>query len=842
MEKHMTHLLHTYIADQLAQHVSNHRVVVWYDARSEFGPFVSELGGTPLENGLLQTIIGEVPITFAIHDGSLYSLRSRVEPLAGVDEPQAVVLYLPGVSRNQHGSVLMELELAGRRWEPQLRHLARNALRQRYTDGVIDELLDRERVTYQDLAAASAAEGAALPSVLKPLLRGATSEAQLASWLADADLDAAILEKEATAELAKLVTGRLGFELPGGDLSKWRAITTRYVLATEFRSHLVGNPPPQLDYLGAASPVVERNADSIAFLLRDNYPNVYPDLADRVELELGLSSGSVAAVHLGPIDTFRFEERALLSRCAALVADGEFAQVIEIAAARTSSFWLRQSVERQAQWEAIRLTAELGAAAENVESGLSALPTDIAAWVERYASSWYTVDRAQRHLEAWLPKLEDDPDESALAAVRERYEAVVTKLAIGFVATLQHSKWAADGQFQQTSIYDDVIRPTRGRVAYFLVDAMRYEMGAELADRLTNHNEVTIRPALSVLPSITLTGMAALMPGASGNYNVGESGGRLVARVGDTTLPDLKARKKYFAANVPSSVDLELGEVQTLSRAKLAKRLGAAERVIVRSQEIDFFGEGGFQARAVMDTVIENLARAIRKLASVGIERAVITADHGHLYSSEDRDESMRIDAPGGETIELHRRCWIGRGGATPASCVRVPARSLGNDTDLDFVFPVGIGVFRAGGDLAFHHGGPSLQELVVPIITVRSGRADAKTGHGATLSVTDVPEAITNRIFSAKLSLATLASDTVPVRPVLIAEESQVGVVGMAIGAEFDRATGTVFVAPGTEAIVGFVLDDDEVSSVKIIVLDPATDAELYRSPTALPVRLGVS
>ena len=106
--------------------------------------------------------------------------------------------------------------------------LARYALRQRYTDGVIDELLDRERVTYEDLVAASAAEGAAPPSVLKPLLRGATSEAQLASWLADVDLDASIVEKEATSELAKLVTARLGFELPGSDLQKWRAITVSF--------------------------------------------------------------------------------------------------------------------------------------------------------------------------------------------------------------------------------------------------------------------------------------------------------------------------------------------------------------------------------------------------------------------------------------------------------------------------------------------------------------------------------------------------------------------------------------------------------------------------------------
>ena len=77
----------------------------------------------------------------------------------------------------------------------------------------------------------------------------------------------------------------------------------------------------------------------------------------------------------------------------------------------------------------------------------------------------------------------------------------------------------------------------------------------------------------------------------------------------------------------------------------------------------------------------------------------------------------MRIDAPGGDEVDLHRRCWIGRGGATPAGCVRVTASALGYDSDLDFVFPRGSGVFKAGGDLAFHHGGPSLQELVIPVV-----------------------------------------------------------------------------------------------------------------------------
>src|SRR5207253_4392857 len=144
-----------------------------------------------------------------------------------------------------------------------------------------------------------------------------------------------------------------------------------------------------------------------------------------------------------------------------------------------------------------------------------------------------------------------------------------------------------------------------------------------------------------------------------------------------------------------------------LQPSKLSKKIDGAQIVVVRSQEIDHAGEAGFtfQARQVMDTIIDNLARAIRKVAAAGIEHAVVSADHGHLFFAADRDESMRTDAPGGDTVELHRRCWIGHGGATPPGCVRVTAASLGYASDLDLVFPTGCGVFKAGGDLAFHHG-----------------------------------------------------------------------------------------------------------------------------------------
>ena len=58
---------------------------------------------------------------------------------------------------------------------------------------------------------------------------------------------------------------------------------------------------------------------------------------------------------------------------------------------------------------------------------------------------------------------------------------------------------------------------------------------------------------------------------------------------------------------------------------------------------------------------------------------------------------------------------------------------------------------------------------------------------------------------------------------------------------AQFDRATGTVKLEPNKPVTIAFLLSDESAASLRVVVQDPTTDAELYRSPTDIPVRLGV-
>ena len=855
MRKVAKHPLHDHIAHQLAETLKVRRVVVWYDPRREFEPFIAELRGAAVgKDPPLEAPIGEGTVRLVEYAGSFFELRTNVEPAVSLDQPEPMLIYIAGVERDRRGSVLMELEKAGDCYEPQLKRLARNVLRQRYTDGVIDEMLASEGVTYEDLARAASETGSAEPpSILKAIFYEASGgDVLLSTWLMDAKRDEEIVAKDATRELVKLVRSRLGLELPAdAALGKLRVITLRYILAGEFRADLRCKAPASLD--SVPLPKTSNDEKAVrdqALRLRSSRPDDYVVAADRLEMELGLENAGILADALGSIDTFRFEERSLLRHCGQLIAMKRFDEALSLVNERESSFWLNRDVNRKAHWEACRRMAELGKVAGEVRASLLKAGPDPAGWVDLYAqpAGWHRLDLAQRRLESWVVNLEEDAEERPLGVARRAYEEVCHQMAEGFTKALRGAGWTVAARLHQTHVFSDVVSEQPKPVAYFLVDAMRYEMGAELAARLPKAAEVTVRPAIGSLPSITPVGMASLMPGASGNFSVVEQNGKLGARIEDVFLPDLAARKKFAAARVPKLVDSTLDELLSLQPSKLKKKLDGAQVIVVRSQEIDHAGEAGFtfHARQVMDTVIENLARAIRKLAAAGVGRSVVSADHGHLFFPVDRDESMRTDSPGGPdaTVELHRRCWIGRGGTTPPGCVRVAASALGYDSNLEFVFPAGGGVFKAGGDLAFHHGGSSLQEMVVPVVTVRFEPVEALPSTAVSLVVTGMPTVVTNRIFSVVLELGgpnlALFSTALTVRSLLVSEGRQVGTVGMAVGAELDRTTGTVALSPGKPVTVAFLLGED-ASSVRIVVQDPSTDAELYRSPNEIPVRFGV-
>jgi hypothetical protein len=678
---------------------------------------------------------------------------------------------------------------------------------------------------------------------------GTQSETLLSRWLADTSLDASIEAKGAAPELLQLIETRLGLALPPStSIPGARDKTLRYVLVNEFRGDLQAEPPASLALI--PEPTLKEHSErlrAVAEALRSHHASSYAELADQLEASLGLAAAAIEAAHLGSIDTFRFEEQALLTYVGETIAAKDYTKALAIVAGRSRSFWVDRQVSRQAQWEACRLMAELGQQIEQVRPALAKAPNGASQWVELYSADdgWFLVDALQRRLETWVARMDDDPEHPvALECLRRDHEELLKRMADGFTTALRQGGWSVAKVLPQARIHPEVVQTMPGRVAYVVVDAMRYEMGAELARHLDVARDLTLRPAIAALPTITTVGMAALLPGASASFSLDDVQGRLTACIDGSSMPALNERIKYLKARVPGVVDLPLGRLLSLSAGKLQSTVAEAALVLVRSQEIDALGENvdELTARSAMESVIGNVARAIRKLAKAGIESFVITADHGHQFSIR-KDDDMKTDNPGGNTLELHRRCWIGHGGSTPPGTVRVSGSELGYDTNLDFVFPTGLGVFKAGGGLSFHHGSVSLQELVIPVLSLRiPSQSSAAGAAGADLQLYGLPEAITNRTFGVRLLLAgdLFEAAEVPLRVVLLADGEQVGQAGMAIGARLDRDTGLLHVTRNTEASVGLMLLRDDCTSVRVVVVDPLTDAELAQS-AALPVSLAM-
>lgn len=834
------HSFHEHICRQIAEKLRKRRVVVWYDERGEYVDFIQELlPGAVAEKAIHPIRVGDVDATLARLRDGVISLRLTLESRLAKDWPDPLLVYLPGEARPPKFSMLMEMEKGGdciesvRAWS--LRSQARTCLAKHYTDGKIDELLKTETLSYTDVAKMLSASGTgAGVSPLKLLYPDLRYADLLAAWIAEPAADNAVLSKGAFDELLALVTSRTGLVVPGtGGLDDLRERLIRHVLLAEFRSDIGGNAPAALGTIPMPAGDALHACREIAAALRARHAARYESIADEVQSALHLADLAIAAERLGTIDTFRFEEELLLAHAVTLATAGKFDAAKQVVDERHRSFWLDRDVHRQAQWQAAARVCDLGALSKRVRTEVGKVHGGAAGMVARYVDDWHALDRLHRETEAWVANMDEEPAcEPALHVVRAALEETLEAMARAFTAALGVANWSVPGVLHQTRIYPEVVATRGGPVAWFWVDAMRFEMGAELRDLLREALDLVLAPAVAALPSITPVGMAALLPGAAAGFTVVEHAGGIAGAVEGAPLGSSADRMQYLRGRVPGAKDLRLSQVLDATQGKLRNDVDGPPLLVIRSQEIDESGEGGSAgARALFGAVVHNLARAVRKLASAGIEHFVITADHGHQFLRR-KESDATIEKPSAASVDLHRRVWVGRGGKTPMACVRVRASDLGYAGDLEYVFPQGLGVFKAGGDLTFHHGAASLQELIIPVLSFRMPMKE-KTANAARLKFANEPKLQKTQTFSLQLAASGLFGATV--RVVLMAGDAFVGEAGQAMGGNWDPVAKTVQIEPNGTVYLLMSVQDIGVSKARALAIDAATGATLATSEEIL-------
>jgi hypothetical protein len=252
--------------------------------------------------------------------------------------------------------------------------------------------------------------------------------------------------------------------------------------------------------------------------------------------------------------------------------------------------------------------------------------------------------------------------------------------------------------------------------------------------------------------------------------------------------------------------DLDLNDASQKGERALGNAIDGAGLVLVRSQEVDAAGESGLLSVAWshFDTVINLLASVIARLGQAGVERVVISADHGFIALGQDLGSQRVVDPPGGAVGTLKRRVFIGRGGTPSPTTVRVPLAACGVTSDLDLIVPRGLAVFRAGGGRQFFHGGLSPQELLVPVIMV--DLVQVPEPQKLQVSVQVAGGRITTGVFAATLSFhGDLFTDRVAVRVVAAGAGSGQPVARVVSGDGYDAETGTVTVGAERPSVLTF-------------------------------------
>ena len=327
---------------------------------------------------------------------------------------------------------------------------------------------------------------------------------------------------------------------------------------------------------------------------------------------------------------------------------------------------------------------------------------------------------------------------------------------------------AADGQDVplQRHIFRDAVSPLlrrKHRVAYILVDALRYELAWELVEALRRalDRQVTIEPRLGVLPGITPLGMAALLPGAEYSLGLIDQKGSVIPEVNGQMISNREARMAYLREQVEGRANTFTIEDLRAASQRLITKLEKLDFIVVTSQEIDIAAETQPPIPTIFHFVhvLRDLTRTVRTLARAGVDDVLITSDHGFLLFGAPLKEGYLISAPNGQTLKVGRRYWIGHRLGLNDGFLAQSAADLGLTGGLEYAFPHGLSIFKAtGGDFSYFHGGISLQEMTVPLIRISMAQREATTPQAPTARkiewvLTPSRDRITGKVFSVTVS-----------------------------------------------------------------------------------------
>lgn len=395
--------------------------------------------------------------------------------------------------------------------------------------------------------------------------------------------------------------------------------------------------------------------------------------------------------------------------------------------------------------------------------------------VHNYVRHWYKLDQLYRK---FIYHLKTSGQMTLLSKLTDRIENLYTNRYLSPLATQWQGQvdamtsWSIADVPAQRQFYSRKVKPYRDKntkICVIISDAFRYEAGEEMVSRIrqTDRYQATLDHMLSALPSYTQLGMASLLPQYLEQQN---SQATLDVSEKDGTV-NWNGMSTQGTANRDKVLKTALGETACAMTAQTLRDITQTEgRELFKSHDVIYIyhnridhtgdkmqSEG--EAFEATEQTFDELMTMVKKLAGFNASNVLITADHGFIYQNRALEESdfLTVDVPG-EITYRDRRFLLGKNLQATDAVKVFSAAELSITGEVHAAIPKGIQRLRlSGSGSRFVHGGATLQEVIVPVITVNKKRQSDT----ATVEV-DLLRGGTNVITAGQLSVTLYQTEPV--------------------------------------------------------------------------------
>ena len=554
--------------------------------------------------------------------------------------------------------------------------------------------------------------------LLDELAGSASDETQLGLELQDGDKFRLIERCRLDGYFWELIKRSYGYESPEPGLKDFviELFKSSFAVGTDGKGALSGD----------ALVFLKRWKDSRQF--EECFEALSDECAEILRLEQKLEGLDFR--QLIELDYFRLIDRKIISDLVrALASQTVFSHEV--------TQWIR--LRRQGHWfeefrhfyEAVEYAALFMHAIEEAKLDMGSMADGI----EQYSRFWFRLDQfyrkfiyhvsisAQVSLMAELSeKVENLYSNNFLLKLNDRWQSFVDKA----------DTWEAPPVPLQKSVFERFVQPflsKKNKVCVIISDALRYEIGDELLTliRQEDRYDANLEPVLSMLPSYTQLGMAALLPNKVLAFADNDTGTVLADNISSQGTANRSRILNRTASWKGATVKAE--EVMALKADECRTLLRDHDVIYVYHNRIDITGDKRESEERVFEAVeecLKDLVKLIKKLTRANANNLLVTSDHGFIYQNRALDESdfSGEEAEGDLILFRDRRFVLGKGLKEAPGLRKFHASQLGLAGDVEVQIPKSINRLRLrGSGSRYVHGGASLQEVVIPLIRINKKR-----------------------------------------------------------------------------------------------------------------------